>query len=201
MNIEIEKEKLLLVEGKDEEYVFGVFCRQLKIMNVQIICYEGKNNLKNKINAVMSTPGFEKVRSIGIEQDGNDDSQATFQSIKDILKNCRLPFPLECGIPVKEDSIQINVFIMPDCCQSNGMLEDLFLKSIEAERIYIECIVPFLECAKEISHTVVKSKNPIYAYISTKEHPDIRLGISVKKEYWNLEHPCFHELKNFLLSL
>ncbi|CAB3288031.1 protein of unknown function [Methanocaldococcus lauensis] len=86
-NEKIESEKVLFVEGKDEENFFEELLNYMGITDVQIISYEGKDNLKNKLEAITKTPGFSKVQIFGIVRDADEDVRGAFQSVRDTLKN------------------------------------------------------------------------------------------------------------------
>ena len=85
---EIKSQKLLLVEGKDEEVFFKILLEKKKIDGIQIISSAGKQRFKKRFpNIIKKTPGFDKVSSLAVIQDADESAEQAFQSIQSVLKN------------------------------------------------------------------------------------------------------------------
>jgi len=143
-SIEITKSKLLLVEGIDEQFAFEKLFDEINISNVQVISYKGKDNLFNKLDAIIDTPGSDGlVNSIGITRDADEDAIFAFTSIANTLNKLGLAVPVGMNQVCEKHGISISVFILPDC-SSSGMLENLFVESIKDTPIFDVCIDEFL---------------------------------------------------------
>ena len=90
---------------------------------------------------------------------------------------------------------------MPDGGKSPGMSETLFVESIKDDEIYQNCIAPFIACGESTVNYTLHEKSPAYAFIALQEEPDVRLGMSVLQKRWNLDHPVFDKLKEFIKSI
>jgi hypothetical protein len=197
---EINKTKQLIVEGDDEEKVFEKILKKLGLTDIQIQSIGGKDNIGNNLRALKAQRDFHIVNSIAIIRDANDNPKNSFKSVQKALENAILPVPNIPNQKASNGKIETSIFIMPDGCGSKGMIETLFVKSIEDEKIYRDCVTKYLSCANEVGFET-GPKSAVYAYISVQKEPDSMFGISVQKGYWDLSHPCFNKIKEFLRNI
>ncbi|NES75522.1 MULTISPECIES: DUF3226 domain-containing protein [unclassified Okeania] len=187
----IKKSKLIIGEGKEDEMFFSKLIEYLEINDIQVDSYGGKDNLNNYLKTLHLIPGFSNLRSLGITRDADDSFDYASKSIEDSLIKYKL----------KEiENLKIEKFILPNN-SSEGMLEDLCLESIDTDEI--SCIESFFQCMEKStgrkSNKISKAK--IYAWLSTQEHPDKRLGAAVQAGYINWDNEAFKELTNFIKNL
>lgn len=197
----ITKPKQLLIEDERGEKIFEKLNEILNINDIQIQPYKGKDKLNKFLKALIARkPEFEMVESIGIIRDADGFPDRAFQSVTRALKNAELPIPNK---PLEKTDTRpsISVYLMPDGENTIGMLEDLFIKSIPPKPIYDECLNGFIACAGNYLGLKFNAKSIAYAYITLQDRVDIHLGISVARGHWNLKHPCFNKIKEFLKSL
>jgi hypothetical protein len=190
--IKLEKPKLIIGEGNEEVIVFEeIIINELKIDDIQILSYHGKDNLHKFLKTLPVIPGFSELRSLGITRDADQSFDAASNSINSGIFNNKLN---------EESNLKIETFILPDNC-SSGMLEDLFIQSIPPNEI--SCIDDFFYC---INNQVQRfpnnySKAKIHAWLSTYTKPDKRLGEAAKAGYFNWKHEVFSKLISFIKSL
>ena len=89
----LEKNKLLLVEGKDEINFFKALCSYLRINDLQIIETGGKEKLKIELPVVLLMRNFENVESIAVIQDADNSFASAVDSLKYLLNKHNLPVP------------------------------------------------------------------------------------------------------------
>ena len=221
----ITSKKVLFVEGQDEINFFGELLKYIRIPDVQIISYDGKDNLKNELKTITKIPNFSKVQLFGIVRDADNNIEGAFKSICQILKNNNYmppdkPNTFSSGAP------KVGIYIMPNN-KDDGMLEDLCLKTVEDSPL-IECIDELIECAnlmyengkvkeffekydyfknkevyrKNFSKSNGKIKNiakaKAQAYLSVMPKIVSSVGVGTEKGYWNLESEELNDLKEFL---
>lgn len=208
----ISKPKLLLGEGADNAMFFTALLDHLKISDVQVEEYGGKQSLHSSLRSFVKRPDFQQVVSLAVTRDADypddptiDEIEATpraFQSICSALQQAKLPVPMApktkaSGTP------EISIYILPGC-QNPGMLEDVCLNSVHQDARF-ECIENYFDCIekktnrKQIRRNISKSR--ISAWLSTQPEPDKRLGQAAVSGYWDFDHPAFDDLKNFLQQL
>ena len=90
----IEKEKLLLVEGKDEISFFEVLLKKMEIeQDIQIIECGGKDQFEQQLPVVMNAPGFDNVISMAVIQDADEYPHDALKRIQKVLENNNLNPP------------------------------------------------------------------------------------------------------------
>ena len=201
--LRFDEEKLLLVEGQDEENLFEGFLRHLGIAGIRILSYRGKNNLQNRLKVYVDAPGFNQVQSIGIVQDADDSgAQSALQSVQSSLRNAGLPSPQTFLSPAG-DSPRVSVFIMPDN-SSEGALEKLCLAAF-ADDPAMHCVLEFMRCVEDRvefgPEEKDKDKARVHAFLASREDPELRLGEAAQRGYIPWNHPAFTDLARFLENL
>lgn len=207
---EIEKRKLLLVEGKDEENFFKIFLRKHNINEVQIIEIGGKDQLNHEsLTVLKNTPGFDELISLAIVQDADKNADTRFQSIRNYLRGSNLNAPDKVSTFTSQgQNLRIGIFIIPDG-KNKGMLESLCLSTvIKDNETMTRCFNEFTDCLKQISdlnNGLPKPKNIhkayLRAFLSAMEEDTPSLGIATQKGYWNLNSDRLAPLLNFLKKL
>jgi hypothetical protein len=204
-HITIKKERLLIVEGKDEELFFDALLKHLNISNIQILSIGGKTKFRKNLGALLNRrEEFAKVKRLWITRDADDDFNSAFQSICDALKALELPVPKKPKIPTSSCP-EISIFIFPDN-QSPGMLEDLCLKVLQdntQDTPIIKCLEDYFCClarrSPEFPNNLSKAK--IQAFLAAKKEPGKRLEEAAQSGYFPWDHPAFNDIKEFLFML
>ncbi len=184
-NQRIEKPKLIIGEGKDEEYFFSALIKYLAIDDIEVLSYGGKTNLNNYLNVLRSLDSFSNLRSLLITRDADESFNTASQSINDSKERIK-----------ESKDLKIKTFIFPDN-SSEGMLEELCLRAINSSDM--GCIEFFFQCINREPSEFSKAK--IHAWLSTQTKPDKRLGEAAKSGYIDWKNPIFEELINFIKSL
>ena len=203
---EIKGQKLLLVEGKDEEVFFKIFLERKRIDGIQIMSSGGKEQFKILFPEIKKTPGFDEVSSLAVIHDADNDAQATFQRICSVLNNNNLNSPQKVSAFVS-GSPRVGVFIIPDG-KNTGKLESLCLSTVKSEGI-IKCIDSFITCIEQESNSNDNSyKKPkdvhkarCRAFLSAMEKDTPTLGVAAEKGYWDFNSEELNPLLDFLKQL
>ena len=197
----IESKIQLPVEGNDQRNFFEAFIDHLSLADIQIQNFGGVNELHGFLLALASAPGFRgTVQGVGIVRDAETSAQAAFQSVRSSLSNAGLPVP---DRPEERagSSPAVTVLILPDNNRP-GMLETL-LNETFANTPVEACINAFFDCVEAIPTVSINNldKARAYAYLTTKPNPHHSVGMAAKQRYWNLDHPIFDQLREFLRAL
>ena len=205
----IEREVQLLVEGNDERNFFRTFVERLQLANVQVQVLDGKDRLRDSLETLAGTTDFRIVRSIGIVRDADDSAPKAFQSVQTSLRNANQVVRTWSGVefPVPERPEEragavpsVSVLILP-VGGEQGMLETLLCRTfagIDVDR----CIDGFFQCAEESGSPIHRpDKARARAYLTTKPHPHVSVGVAAQKGYWDFDHDAFDGVRRFLRSL
>ncbi|WP_270607469.1 DUF3226 domain-containing protein [Bacillus mobilis] len=205
---EIEKSKLLLVEGRDEVIFFEHLFKKNeslkgKFDEVQIIEIGGVDNFKNELPALMNRTGFaDTVNSLAIVRDADKNFDSAFQSVCNILSRNDLCRPSNPNTFSEQGPIKVGVFIMPGDSETGTMLEDLCLTT-QADHPAMEYVNSFFESleAAGIEKQRNLSKAKVQVFLAAMPKIVNSLGLGAAKGYWDLNHDSLTGLNNFLIEL
>jgi hypothetical protein len=198
--LRIQKRKLLIVEGKDDEAFFAALLAHLHLPDIQVAGIGGKTKLRSNLKALMTDPGFPDVTVLAIIRDADADPKGAFQSVKDALSAAGLPYPKKALYPVKGPP-KINVMILPSSGKM-GALEDLCLEAVGHDPT-IGCVDEFFDCLRKRDLVPPKelSKAKIRTFLASQEDPTLPLGLAAQRGYWPFDNAAFEPLRQFLKSL
>jgi hypothetical protein len=180
----IEKHKLLIVEGRDEEEFFGAMLENLEIQDIQVMGIGGKTQIRPNLKALLTDPNFDQLVSLGIVRDADSNAKDAFRSIQDALKNADLPCPNKPLIQTKTP-LKVSVMILPPN-GAKGALEDTCLESVKDDPA-TSCVEAYFDCLDEKrigrpKKDLTKAKTMVF--LTSREDPTLRLGEAAKKGYW-----------------
>jgi hypothetical protein len=196
----IEKPKLLIVEGKDEELFFACMIQHLQLTEIQVAGIGGKNRIRSELKAIVKEPPFSKVESLGVTRDADTDPNAAFKSVKDALAEAGLPSPKKPLQPAKGPP-RVNVMILPSS-DRKGALEDLCLDAVSHDPANT-CVDEYFDCLedKDVAWPRALSKAKVRVFLSSRSAPTLPLGLAATKGYWPFDNAAFEPLMKFLKSL
>jgi hypothetical protein len=232
-HIPVGKTRLLLVEGKIDIEFFvqlGFHLNFTKDTPLQIIEYQGRDNLKDFLSILQSEAEFNYVSHLGIVRDA-DFTGGTFHSVQSAIHGAnqenpdfkQYPIPATPLAFTTSNNFQVGVFIMPDT-ESDGMLESLLHRVLKDDAI-MNCVEQYFECVENTKIELKPEPLPkammrvymaalyqgkIRTYIEAKnidfESPaDDRnksyLSDIYKMSWWSWEHSAFNDVKAFVLKL
>ena len=199
----IEKPKLLVVEGDDEVRIFGALLNHLEVSDTDIRSIRGVDNLRIHLKTLSSLRDFGRVRSLAVVVDADMDRGARRDQIRGALRDAGLPAPPEPLSQTSDDQLKVAYLIVPH--ESPGtMIEDVCLESVSTDPV-IECLDGYFEC---ISQTGVpgprphwKTKARTHAFLASRERPDLRLGEAAQNGVWDFDSDAFSPLRDLLKLL
>ncbi len=197
----ISKDRQLLVEGNDYRNFFEAFFKHLGTPDrVQVHDFGGVGGLRGFLTGFVRLPGFHAVRSIGIVRDAERSEPAAFQSVQSSLRNAGLPVPSRIGAP-SADLPAVTVLVLPGGGRP-GMLETILSDTLVGRKVN-RCIDDFFECVAALPDVAIGNphKARAYAYLATKPDSHHSVGVAAKAGAWDLAHPVFDDVREFLVSL
>ena len=220
----MKNKRVLFVEGADDQHTIWALCEHFKIkqtFDVEIPDSTGKINGKalpshkgGIDNVIKATElnliaGSDAVERIGIVIDADQDLDARWQKVKNILIAAgygNLPDdPDEDGTIVKQEfKPDFGVWIMPDN-KIRGMLED-FLSFLVPENDLVwekavECSRAVLEMEAETFSAIHLSKAQIHAYLAWQQDPGKPFGQAITAKYLNAADPSSEKFVGWLNRL
>ncbi len=198
---EIVQSKQLLVEGLDAERFFEVLLRREAVADVQVQNFGGGDELRRFLPAFKIAPRFdEKVTTLAIVRDAEDNHEAAFQSVCGTLKGANLPVPM-CGGEFVGSKPRVAVFILPGFNRI-GMLDTLCLESVLDDPA-MHCVENYVECVERVSgrRLANPTKSRLYAFLASRTRPNLRLGEAADAGEFRLDSQAFAPLREFIHAL
>lgn len=211
----IDKDKLILVEGKDDRAAIYKIVRSLGIDNIQVAYMEGKDNADkfiDTLSAALKTPQSKNIsiKAFAIILDADEeDAKSSFMKVcsflKEIqkrnIKNLDFEIPKKCA-EFTNGNTNVGVFIMPNC-ETPGMLETLCMESVSNEPFF-ECVNDFINKARSIKPDldhVEKRKALSYIALSASKGQRKSTGEAVEDGIFNINSGAFNKIKSFLTDM
>lgn len=194
----IESEKLLIVEGGDDENFFSEILEACQIENVQIINLEGKTNYNQDIPDIFKRPDFSIVKIVIITRDANADADDSFENVKGILERNNYPYPSSKN-SLSDGTPRVGIYIISKPGTNVGELEDLCLETVK-DKPAMKCVEIFIECALKLDARPTQlSKSKCKAYLAIMPESVPHVGIGALRGYWDLNSEILNDLKNFIM--
>ncbi len=211
--LQLYQPKVLAGEGIEEVRFFAALLKYMGIEpqqeltggsrivgGIQLLSLGRKYQLRAKLKALISTPGFANVQSLGIVRDADTDPHAAFLSVCNALTAVNLTAPQQPLIPAGRNP-QVGVLILPNY-NTPGMLEDLCLQAV-SEDPAMHCIESYFDCLQttRLSVSNAGAKARVQTFLASRARPGLRLGEAAEAGYWPWGHEAFSPVKEFLRGL
>ena len=174
------EERILLVEGEDDEHVVEHLCRVCRIDRYFTIENEkGYSKLLQGLPVYLKSSG---LLALGVLADANDDPEARWQQLVEASAEggVRLPEEPDSSGTLVEGTPRVGVWLMPDNC-SAGELEDFARQLIPPEdRVWplAERYIAGIPEADRRFRPGKISKANLYAWLASRRHPQ-RMGAAI----------------------
>lgn len=195
--IALEKPRLLLVEGKDDQNLFEALAHHLALHELQVLDFAGKTNLARNLRLLRASPGWSNVESLGIVRDADDSAPRAFESVSGALRSVGLAVP-SAPMQRADGTPCVVVMIVPDNRRA-GMLEDVCLESVKEDPA-MPCVEELFAClaARNVPAPQAFSKAKVSAFLASRPDTVTRLGEAAFKHYWAFDSHAFALTRDFL---
>lgn len=195
----IREKKVLAVEGKDEVNFFDALLKHSRIAGFDIRDIGGKDKFKEKLPALVKARGFSDIEVLVVVRDADNDPDAAFDSVRDVLSSQKLDPPDQMN-QFSDGNPRIGVFIMPGNSDT-GMLEDLCLKTVE-EHPAMKCVNAFTDCASVLKDPPkIMAKAKAQVFLAAMSDIANSVGVGAQKGHWNFDSDELDNLRSFIDNL
>ncbi len=160
-------DRVLLVEGQDDEHVVGHLCTQSGLArNFDIVPKGGFPEVLKSIPVELAVSGRS---ALGVVVDTNDNPEARWQAVRDRFKRRDIVLPSHPdpeGV-VLEGRPRVGVWLMPDN-QSPGQLEDLVATMIPAEDVVWRLAQEFVDRIPEPERSSPTIKVQVHTWLAAR---------------------------------
>lgn len=201
--LHITSDRLLLVEGQDEVYLFNALIKHCPGSQsvIQVIEVGGKDQFFKKLEAIkIETKTRPTFRSVGVVRDADDSPERAFQSVCNHLRRVGYKAPDSHGT-FSDASPSVGIFIVPNGTES-GAIETLCRRSVEGLDA-ARCVEQYLDCLVRYNamNSTNQDKSFAHAYLASMREPVARVGEGAQRGFWDLESAAFAEVLGFIQTL
>ena len=189
------EERVLLVEGQDDEHVV----RHLRRSDSQMptFCIRTKGGVDDLLRGVRGEILAEERTAVGILVDANDDWEARWQAVTDRIRmaNMEPPSSPDPGGTIIEGSPRVGIWLMPDN-ESPGELEDFVAKMIPCDDAVWPLSQSYIDSIPAAHRRFNRGKilrAKVHAWLATREEPrrmgsaisvgDLKRDVEVSKKF------------------
>ena len=196
----ISEPVLVAVEGKEEVLLVKALARHMHLSGVDVWDTAGKAGLTAMLESFQAADGHERLRSLGVIQDADENHRSTFESVRSALKAAGLPVPGAELEPAGEYP-RVAVLVIP-AGGRRGALEDVCLSSVQDDPA-MECVDRYFQCLEDagISAPSHLAKARTRVFLASRKKPELRLGEAAQEGYWPFDCESFANLRRLLILL
>lgn len=201
-NIDVRCSRIVLVEGKDEEYLLPKLLNQDSSNDdIQFISVCGNKNFNKILPTILKHLKQKniKLRSLGLVGDSDHNPAGAFARLQHAVKNAGLPVP-KSHASFAGPYPTVGIFVVPNSTTC-GTIDTLCRESV-ANDVPTKCVNDYLGCLESLNVSVRNpDKSFVYAYSIAVGMPGVRAGEAARRNTWNFNHPTFLPLSVFLKKL
>jgi len=206
---QIEKSKILLVEGKDAERFSFYACETYKPESIQVLNFGGINDLTKFLSGLKLLPNYEKVETIVILRDAEKDAKSAIDSIKSSLRKEGFSIPKK-PCEFTSSAPRIAYMVLPGFGKDAegkdflpaGTLEDLCIEIVNNDPIMV-CVDQYLQCVESKNRKLTHPhKSKLHAYLAGRsEYVGLKIGEAAKAGAWDWEHEKLKSFKQVIMDM
>jgi hypothetical protein len=185
-----------------KNYLIDTDANGYSYRTIQAWNFDGIGKLRIALKSLQGTPGYDKVRTIGILADADDSVSSRFQQIQNDLRATNFSVPNSQLVKSHMDATQGNpsIIVLTVPRDTNGMIEDLCLQSVRSDPImacvnnYCTCINNILGENGQAPSNIKKAR--LQAFLASRREPELTLGIAAQKGCFPFSDPIFDDIKS-----
>jgi|GEM_PF-341906 hypothetical protein len=206
---ELQKKKLIIVEGKDDLYFINYYLKHLEIMDIEVRPIEGKIDTGNLEPFIKIHRNFRELEGIGFISDADNISACQeYQRLTTVINELNGTPPIS-GLRLESPDYigefspgppRIGIYVLPNN-SDKGRLEDLFLNCVK-NKPGMKCVRPFFECVLTLSDPPKNyAKAKALAFIATQSALPRGVGGAAQHGIWDFDSSELVKLKTFIKKL
>ncbi|HEY1824745.1 MAG TPA: DUF3226 domain-containing protein [Acidimicrobiales bacterium] len=190
----------VFVEGTSDQKVIARLAKIENLSDIQVVCMNGKDDWIKSIGVFKGTRGFQRVKTLGLVRDADDNPTGAFGSLQGVLKEAGFPVPNAGAVITEKDGLKSGAFVMPDNLRE-GELEDLCNEAVR-DHARVPCVSQYFECVEALDAPSTQlAKGRIAAFIAGSNEPWDRVGEAFDRGIIPQDSEVFLPLRKFLSDL
>ena len=198
-------DRVLLVEGQDDEHVVRHLC--LRSQPMPPFHIENKLNVDTLLDSIKQEVRVPGRKAVGILVDANDDLNARWSAVANRLREGnidvpRTPEPTGTLIEGTSRIPRVGIWLMPDNT-SPGELENFVSEMIPNDDPVWPRSQSYIDAIPEDDRKFIEKKVPrakVHAWLATREEPR-KMGVAIRAQDLRVDEPLSTTFANWLRQL
>ena len=198
-------DRVLLVEGQDDEHVVRHLC--LRSQPMPPFHIENKLNVDTLLDSIKQEVRVPGRKAVGILVDANDDLNARWSAVANRLREGnidvpRTPEPTGTLIEGTSRIPRVGIWLMPDNT-SPGELENFVSEMIPNDDPVWPRSQSYIDAIPEDDRKFIEKKVPrakVHAWLATREEPR-KMGVAIRAQDLRVDGPLSTRFANWLRQL
>ena len=198
-------DRVLLVEGQDDEHVVRHLC--LRSQPMPPFHIENKLNVDTLLDSIKQEVRVPGRKAVGILVDANDDLNARWSAVANRLREGnidvpRTPEPTGTLIEGTSRIPRVGIWLMPDNT-SPGELENFVSEMIPNDDPVWPRSQSYIDAIPEDDRKFIEKKVPrakVHAWLATREEPR-KMGVAIRAQDLRVDGPLSTAFANWLQQL
>ncbi|MCY4604289.1 MAG: hypothetical protein OXE49_08665, partial [Gemmatimonadetes bacterium] len=198
-------DRVLLVEGQDDEHVVRHLC--LRSQPIPPFHIENKLNVDTLLDSIKQEVRVPGRKAVGILVDANDDLNARWSAVANRLREGnidvpRTPEPTGTLIEGTSRIPRVGIWLMPDNT-SPGELENFVSEMIPNDDPVWPRSQSYIDAIPEDDRKFIEKKIPrakVHAWLATREEPR-KMGVAIRAQDLRVDGPLSTTFANWLQQL
>ena len=198
-------DRVLLVEGQDDEHVVRHLC--LRSQPMPPFHIENKLNVDTLLDSIKQEVRVPGRKAVGILVDANDDLNARWSAVANRLREGnidvpRTPEPTGTLIEGTSRIPRVGIWLMPDNT-SPGELENFVSEMIPNDDPVWPRSQSYIDAIPEDDRKFIEKKVPrakVHAWLATREEPR-KMGVAIRAQDLRVDGPLSTAFANWLRQL
>lgn len=198
-------DRVLLVEGQDDEHVVRHLC--LRSQPMPLFHIENKLNVDTLLDSIKQEVRVPGRNAVGILVDANDDLNARWSAVANRLREGnievpRTPEPTGTLIEGTSRIPRVGIWLMPDNT-SPGELENFVSEMIPNDDPVWPRSQSYIDGIPKSDRKFIEKKIPrakVHAWLATREEPR-KMGVAIRAQDLRVDGPLSTRFANWLRQL
>ena len=198
-------DRVLLVEGQDDEHVVRHLC--LRSQPMPLFHIENKLSVDTLLDSIKQEVRVPGRNAVGILVDANDDLNARWSAVANRLREGnievpRTPEPTGTLIEGTSRIPRVGIWLMPDNT-SPGELENFVSEMIPNDDPVWPRSQSYIDGIPESDRKFIEKKIPrakVHAWLATREEPR-KMGVAIRAQDLRVDGPLSTRFANWLRQL
>ena len=198
-------DRVLLVEGQDDEHVVRHLC--LRSQPMPLFHIENKLNVDTLLDSIKQEVRVPSRNAVGILVDANDDLNARWSAVANRLREGNIEVP---RIPESNGTLidrttrtpRVGIWLMPDNT-SPGELENFVSEMIPNDDPVWPRSQSYIDGIPKSDRKFTEKKVPrakVHAWLATREEPR-KMGVAIRAQDLRVDGPLSTRFANWLRQL